>query len=71
MRYTCTTLKTKEHGNLDLEGVTTAMRKHLVDFLFDKQAHFQDFDADKTSTATNEKFFGSWSQFRKGILKEV
>ena len=27
--------------------------------------------ADKASTATDEKFFGSWSQFRKGILKEV
>lgn len=25
----------------------------------------------KTSTATDEKFFGSWSQFKKGILKEV
>ena len=25
----------------------------------------------KTSTATDEKFFGSWSQFRKGLLKEV
>lgn len=106
------------------------MRKRLVDFLFDKLACFQDFDAvkiyyddgqksvakaihkavdyalakdavvyrlasfsdyrlsqianyictmkltalkyaDKVSTATDEKFFGSWSQFRKGILKEV
>ena len=27
--------------------------------------------ADKASTATDEKFFGSWSQFKKGILKEV
>jgi hypothetical protein len=26
---------------------------------------------DKTSTATDEKFFGGWSQFKKGILKEV
>jgi hypothetical protein len=26
---------------------------------------------DKTATATDEKFFGSWSQFKKGILKEV
>ena len=25
----------------------------------------------KTSTATDEKFFGSWSQFKKGILKEM
>lgn len=25
----------------------------------------------KTSTATDEKFFGSWSQFKKGVLKEV
>lgn len=128
VRYTCITLKTKEYG--DLEGVTAAMRKRLVDFLFDKLACFQDFDAvkiyyddgqksvtkaihkavdyalakdavvyrlasfsdyrlsqianyictmkltalkyaDKVSTATDEKFFGSWSQFRKGILKEV
>lgn len=26
---------------------------------------------DKASTATDEKFFGSWSQFKKGVLKEV
>ena len=26
---------------------------------------------DKTTTATDEKFFGSWSQFKKGILKEM
>lgn len=128
VRYTRITLKTKEHG--DLEGVTAAMRKRLVDFLFDELAYFQDFDAvkiyyddgqksvaqsihkavdyalakdavvyrlasssdyrlsqiadyictmeltalkyaDKTATAADEKFFGSWSQFRKGILKEV
>ena len=25
----------------------------------------------KASTATDEKFFGSWSQFKKGVLKEV
>lgn len=25
----------------------------------------------KTSTATDEKFFGSWSQFKKGIFKEM
>ena len=25
----------------------------------------------KTSTATDEKFFGSWSQFKKGIKKEM
>ncbi len=128
VRYTCITLKTKEHASLD--GVTTAMRKRLVDFLFDELAYFQDFDvvkiyyddgqksiakaihkavdyalakdaviyrlassadyrlsqiadyictmeltalkyADKASTATDEKFFGSWSQFKKGVLKEV
>ena len=128
VRYTCITLKTKEHG--DLDEMTAAMRKRLVDFLFDKLAYFQDFDvvkihyddgqksvaraihkavdyalakdavtyrlassadyrlsqiadyictmeltalkyADKASTATDEKFFGSWSQFKKGILKEV
>ena len=27
--------------------------------------------ADKVATATDGKFFGSWSQFKKGILKEV
>lgn len=26
---------------------------------------------DKLSTATDEKFFGSWSQFKKGILREM
>lgn len=25
----------------------------------------------KASTATDEKFFGSWLQFKKGVLKEV
>lgn len=128
VRYTCITLKTKEHG--DLDGITAAMRKCLVDFLFDELAYFQNFNAvkiyyddgqksvaqaihkavdyalpkdavvyrlasssdyrlsqiadyictmeltalkyaDKASTATDEKFFGSWEQFKKGILKEV
>ena len=27
--------------------------------------------ADEASAVTDEKFFGSWSQFRKGILKEM
>ena len=27
--------------------------------------------ADKAATATDEKFFGSWTQFKKGILKEI
>ena len=27
--------------------------------------------ADKAATATDEKFFGSWAQFKKGILKEL
>ena len=26
---------------------------------------------DKAATTTDEEFFGSWSQFKKGILKEV
>ena len=26
---------------------------------------------DKQATATDEKFFGSWSQFKKGILREM
>ena len=25
----------------------------------------------KVSTATDEKLFGSWSQFKKGVLREV
>ena len=45
VRYTCITLKTKEHG--DLDGITAAMRKRLVDFLLDELAYFQDFDAVK------------------------
>ena len=45
VRYACITLKTKEHG--DLEGVTTAMRKRLVDFLFDELAYFQNIDTVK------------------------
>ena len=45
VRYTCIALETKEHG--DLDGVTAAMRKRLVDFLFDELAYFQDFDAVK------------------------
>lgn len=128
VRYTCITLKTKEYRGID--EVTAAMRKRLIDFLFDKLMYFQDFDAvkiyyddgqksvakaihkavdyvlakdavvyrlasssdyrlsqiadyictmeltalkyaDRASTATDEKFFGSWSQFKKGILKEV
>lgn len=35
----------KECG--DLDRVTAAMRKHLIDFLFDKLTYFQDFDATK------------------------
>ena len=128
VRHTCITLRTREYE--DLDGVATAMRKGLVDFLFDELEYFQGFDtvkiyyddeqksvaraihkavdyalaknavvyrlassadyrlsqiadyictmkltalkyADKASTATDEKFFGSWSQFKKGILKEV
>lgn len=128
VRYTCIMLKTGEHG--DLDGVTAAMRKRLVGFLFGKLAYFQDFDAvkiyyddgqksgaqaihkavgyapskdtvglqaglflgpqaqpnrglhlydgagrpqvaDRASTAIDERFFGSWPQLKKGILKEV
>ena len=116
LRYTCITLKTKEHG--DLDGVTAAMTyfqdfdavkiyyddgqksvaqaiHKAVDYALSKDAvvyrlasssdyrlsQIADYIctmeltalkyADKASTATDEKFFGSWSQFRKGILKEV
>ena len=27
--------------------------------------------AEHTATATDEKFFGKWSDFKKGILKET
>ena len=43
VRYACITLKTREYG--DLDGVTAAMRKHLVGFLFDKLACFQGYRA--------------------------
>ena len=127
VHYTCIALKTKEYA--DLDGITAAMRKLLVDFLFDNLSYFQGFDvvkiyyddgqtsiaraihkavdyvlakdtvvyklasstdyrlsqvadyictmeltalkyADKVSTATDEKFFGSWSQFKKASSKK-
>lgn len=126
--YELVALRTREYASLD--DVSAAMRRRIVDFLFDNLAYFQSFDnvkiyyddgqqsiaralhkaidyalsknavtyrlatasdyrlsqaADyictaeltalkyqgKVSTATDEKFFGSWAQFKKGILKEV
>lgn len=128
IKYTCIALKTKEYPATD--GISNAMRRRLIEFLFDELPYFQGFDAvkiyydngqqsiaeavhkavdyalskdaviyrsaspagyrlsqiadyictmeftalkyaDKASTATDEKFFGSWAQFKKGILKEV
>lgn len=128
IRYGWIVLKTREYDTLDY--VASAMRRRIVDFLFDNLAYFQSFDGvkiyyddgqqsiagalhkaidyaltksavtyrlaspadyrlsqaadyictmeltalkyqDKAATATDEKFFGSWSQFKKGILKEV
>lgn len=128
IRYGWIVLKTKEFSTL--EDVSAAMRRKIVEFLFDNLAYLQGFGEvkiyyddgqqsiagalhraidyalaknavtyrmaspahyrlsqaadyictmeltalkyqDKTSTATDEKFFGSWSQFKKGILKEV
>lgn len=126
--YECLSLKVREHP--DIPSVTTAMRRQIVEPLFDELPYFQEFDAvkiyydngqqslaeaiheameyafakgvvvyretvpanyrlsqvadyictmeltalkyaDKCVTATDNKFFGSWSQFKKGILKEV
>lgn len=128
LRYGLVVLRTREYATLD--DVAAAMRRKIVDFLFDNLAYFQGFDgvkiyyddgqqsiaralhkaidyslsknavtyrpasaadyrlsqaADfictaeltalkyrgKASTTTDEKFFGSWSQFKKGVLKEV
>ncbi|MDO4798843.1 MAG: DUF3800 domain-containing protein [Coriobacteriales bacterium] len=128
IRYECIVLRTREYRTLD--DVATAMRRQIIDFLFDNLTYFQSFDgvkiyyddgqqsiasalhkaidyalaknavtyrlasaedyrlsqaADylctmelaalkyqtKTATATDEKFFGSWSQFKRGILKEA
>ena len=128
VRYGLVVLRTREYSTL--ADVEAAMRRKIVDFLFDNLAYFQAFDnvkiyyddgrqsiaaalhkaidyalsknavtyrpasaadyrlsqaADyictaeltahkyegKASTATDEKFFGSWSQFKKGVLKEV
>lgn len=119
VRYGLVVLRTREYSTL--ADVEAAMRRKIVDFLFDNLAYFQAFDnvkiyyddgqqsiaaalhkaidyalsknavtcrpasaADyictaeltalkyegKASTATDEKFFGSWSQFKKGVLKE-
>lgn len=126
--YELVVLRTREYISLD--DISAAMRRKIVDFLFDNLAYFQSFDSvkiyyddgqqsiasalhkaidyvlsknavtyrlatasdyrlsqaadyictaeltalkyqGKTSTATDEKFFGSWAQFKKGILKEV
>ena len=128
VRYGLVVLKMREYSTL--ADVEAAMRRKIVDFLFDNLAYFQDFDSvkiyfddgqqsiaaalhkaidyalsknavtyrpasaadyrlsqaadyictaeltalkyeGKASTATDEKFFGSWSQFKKGMLKEV
>ena len=126
--YTCIALPMKDYE--DVGRLSDAMRRRLVDFLFDRLAYFQEFDvvkiyydggqrsvaealhkaldyvlsknavvyrvaspldyrlcqvadyictveltalkySDKAPTATDEKFFGSWGQFKKGVLKEV
>lgn len=128
VRYGLVVLRTREYSTL--ADVEAAMRRKIVDFLFDNLAYFQAFDSvkiyyddgqqsiatalhkaidyalsknavtyrpasaadyrlsqaadyictveltalkyeGKASTATDEKFFGSWSQFKKGVLKEV
>lgn len=128
VRYGLVVLRTREYSTL--ADVEAAMRRKIVDFLFDNLAYFQAFDSvkiyyddgqqsiaaalhkaidyalsksavtyrpasaadyrlsqaadyictaeltalkyeGKASTATDEKFFGSWPQFKKGVLKEV
>ena len=128
VRYGLVVLKMREYSTL--ADVEAAMRRKIVDFLFDNLAYFQAFDSvkiyyddgqqsiaaalhkaidyalsknavtyrpasaadyrlsqaadyictaeltalkyeGKASTAADEKFFGSWSQFKKGVLKEV
>ena len=128
VRYGLIVLRTREYSTL--ADVEAAMRRKIVDFLFDNLVYFQAFDSvkiyyadgqqsiaaalhkaidyalsknavtyrpasaadyrlsqaadyicaaeltalkyeGKASTATDEKFFGSWSQFKKGMLKEV
>lgn len=128
VRYGLVVLRTREYSTL--ADVEAAMRRKIVDFLFDNLAYFQAFDSvkiyyddgqqsiaaalhkaidyalsknavtyrpasaadyrlsqaadyictaeltalkyeGKASTATDEKFFGSWSQFKKGMLKEA
>ncbi len=128
IHYQWIVLKNREYGTLD--DVASAMRRGIVDFLFDNLAYFQGFDGvkiyyddgqqsiagalhkaidyaltksavtyrlaspadyrlsqaadyicameltalkyrDKTATSTDEKFFGGWSRFKKGILREV
>ena len=128
IRYTCIALNPAEF--VDVNDISNAMRRRIIEFLFDNLSYFQGFDhvkvyydngqqsiatalrkaleyalakdaaifkvgspsdymlsqvadyictmeltalkyGQKAQTATDEKFFGSWSQFKKGILKEV
>lgn len=128
IRYTCITLDTREFKSLD--DASAAMRKQLIDFMFDHLTFLQTFDhvkiyydngqqsivnaihaaveyaiakeaiiykyaspsdyrlsqvadyictmeltelkyANKQSTATDNKFFGTWSKFKKGIFKDL
>lgn len=50
VRCACITLETKGYG--DLDGVTTAMCKHLADFLFDELAYSQNFMLSRSITTT-------------------
>ena len=128
IRYATVVLRPREYEAI--EDVAVAMRREIVNFLFDNLEYLQGFDEvkiyydngqksiaqavhkaidyvlsknaityrmatpaayrlsqvadyictveltalkyqDKAITATDEKFFGSWSQFKKGVLKEV
>ncbi|EOS49734.1 MULTISPECIES: DUF3800 domain-containing protein [Adlercreutzia] len=128
IKYWVFSVKTREHRSP--EDIERAMRRALIDLLFDNLAYFQQFDTIKIyydngqrsiadalhkaidyalsknaiaykstnptdyrlaqvadyictieftalkyavneATPTDEKFFGSWSMFKKGILKEV
>ena len=102
MRYHTFAYATKQFASL--ERLAGAMRRDLVNFLFDNLAieyalsrgtvvyrsaqpseyrlsQVADYIctmeltaikyAEHTTTATDEKLFGKWSDFKKGILKET
>lgn len=64
IRYWAFSLRTKEHSSTEDVGKAAADFVCTMEFTALKYLSH-------TTTATDEKFFGSWSMFKKGILKEV